>query len=136
MSVRSRRGARRPLPPEFAARMWRPGQSGNPSGHSGLYGETLRLARRAAPDAIRRLIELMSSDDERVAAVACNAILDRAFGKPREYDPATETGNLKIDAVSLTTAERARLRDALTVVLQAAGALPLPGKAGADDGDP
>ena len=32
--------------------------------------------------AITRLIELMESEDERVAAVACNSILDRAFGKP------------------------------------------------------
>jgi predicted ThiF/HesA family dinucleotide-utilizing enzyme len=31
----------------------------------------------------RRLIELMRSEDERVAAVACNSILDRAFGRPR-----------------------------------------------------
>ena len=42
----------------------------------------MRLARQAAPHAIIRLIELMDSDDERVAAVACNSILDRAFGKP------------------------------------------------------
>ena len=42
----------------------------------------MELARQAAPDAVRRLVELMNSEDERVAAVACNAILDRAFGKP------------------------------------------------------
>jgi hypothetical protein len=42
----------------------------------------VRLARQAAPHAILRLIELMDSEDERVAAVACNSILDRAFGKP------------------------------------------------------
>jgi len=82
----SARGAakRRTLPPALAAHCWRPGESGNPSGHSGAYGEALSLARQAAPDAVRRLIELMGSDDERVAAVACNSILDRALGKPRE----------------------------------------------------
>jgi hypothetical protein len=53
-------------------------ESGNPGGLSGDYGEALRLARQAAPQAVRRLIELMNSDDEQVAAVACNAILDRA----------------------------------------------------------
>ena len=51
---------------------------------NGQYGEAISLARQAAPDAVRRLIQLMSSDDERVSVVACNAILDRAFGKPRE----------------------------------------------------
>jgi hypothetical protein len=48
------------------------------------------LARRAAPDAMRRLIELTRSEDERVALVACNAVLERAFGKPKEFDPTTE----------------------------------------------
>jgi hypothetical protein len=32
---------------------------------------------QAAPDAIRRLSELMRSEDERVAVVACNSVLDR-----------------------------------------------------------
>jgi hypothetical protein len=31
---------------------------------------------------VNRLIELIDSADERVAVVASNAILDRAFGKP------------------------------------------------------
>ena len=80
----------RPLPPALAANIWKRGQSGNPSGQSGLYGETMMLARQAAPDAMRRLIELMRSEDERVASVACNAVLERAWGKPKLYDPAAE----------------------------------------------
>jgi hypothetical protein len=66
---------------------WRKGQTGNPSGFNGQHGETLRLAREASPDAVRRLIELMRSDDERVAAVAANAILDRAWGRPPVAPP-------------------------------------------------
>lgn len=90
--VGSAMGARkRKLPSALAANRWQPGQSGNPSGHSGEYGEAMRLARQAAPDAVRRLTELMQSEDERVAAVACNAILDRAFGKPKEYDPPAKS---------------------------------------------
>jgi hypothetical protein len=50
----------------------------------------MMLARQAAPDAMRRLIELMRSEDERVASVACNAVLERAWGKPKLYDPADE----------------------------------------------
>jgi hypothetical protein len=38
---------KRNLPPALAASRWRPGQSGNPSGHSGEYGEAMRLARQA-----------------------------------------------------------------------------------------
>jgi hypothetical protein len=76
------------LPAALAANIWKPGQSGNPKGLSGAYGEAISLARQAAPDAVRRLMELMHSDDERVAAVACNAILDRALGKPRQAPEA------------------------------------------------
>jgi hypothetical protein len=83
--------SRRTLPAALRAHCWQPGQSGNPGGQSGDYGEALRLTRRAAPAAVRRLIELMDSDDERVAAVACNAILDRALGKPAAL-PAVPIG--------------------------------------------
>jgi hypothetical protein len=79
------------LHPAMRAHMWKPGQSGNPSGHSGDYGEAITLAQQAAPDAVRRLIALMESEDERVAVVACNAILDRAFGKPKAAEPAKDT---------------------------------------------
>jgi hypothetical protein len=102
--------AERKLPPALAANRWRPGQSGNPSGHSGAYGEAMQLARQAAPGAVQRLIELAELDridergkliplsqlpdaDRRVIAVACNALLDRAFGKPKEppSDPEQES---------------------------------------------
>lgn len=98
---------KRTLPPALAANRWRPGQSGNPLGHSGEYSEAMRLARQAAPGAVRRLRELAELDrldergnliplselpdaDRRVVAVACNALLDRAFGKPKE--PSSEPG--------------------------------------------
>jgi|HubBroStandDraft_6_1064221.scaffolds.fasta_scaffold140546_4 hypothetical protein len=79
------------LAPAFLERRWKKGQSGNPSGHTAEYGEVLALARFLAPRAIERLGELMESEDERVAAVACNAILDRAFGKPREQTSETSS---------------------------------------------
>ena len=97
--------AKRRLPPALAANCWRPGQSGNPSGHSGEYGEAMRLARQAAPHAVRRLIELAEIDqvdhhgnliplsaeaDRRVVMVAANALIERAFGKPKDYDPAKD----------------------------------------------
>ena len=61
------------------------------------YGRAVRLARQAAPYAVQRLIQLMDSEDERVAAVACNSILDRAFGKPglvKEEDLETRLANM------------------------------------------
>ena len=73
----------RTLSPSFLKQQWKPGQSGNPQGHTAEYGEVVGLARSFSARAIERLGELMESADERVAAVACNAILDRAFGKPQ-----------------------------------------------------
>jgi hypothetical protein len=70
------------LHPAMRSRMWQPGQSGNPSGHSGEYGATIRLAQRAAPKAMRRLIELMDSEDERVAAFPRSE--QRTGNKPKQ----------------------------------------------------
>ena len=71
------RGADR-LHPTMRSRMWQPGVSGNPTGRGGLYVECRRLAAEASPQAMRRLIELMHAEDERVAYMATVAVLDRS----------------------------------------------------------
>jgi hypothetical protein len=110
---------KRSLSPAFTANIWRPGRSGNPTGHSGLYGEAVSLARHAAPAAVKRLIELMSSDDERVASVACNSLLDRAFGKPREYDPKTEPADTpRFDPRAYTAEQLNQIEEALRIVVE------------------
>ena len=92
---------KRTLPPALAANRWRPGQSGNPSGLSGEYGEAVRIARSYAAAAMHRLAELAALNqldsegnlvplselpdaDRRVIAVAANSILDRALGKAKD----------------------------------------------------
>ena len=59
-----------------------PGVSGNPQGRPGLDPEVKAILSAAAPDAARKLVELAQSNDERVATVASQAILDRLYGKP------------------------------------------------------
>lgn len=66
-----------------------PGQSGNPGGRPRLVAEVRELAREHAPAALMRLVELMQSDDERVAIVACREVLDRAYGRPVPMPPET-----------------------------------------------
>jgi hypothetical protein len=83
------RGADR-LHPSMRSRMWQPGVSGNPTGRGGLYLECRRLAAEASPDAMRRLIELMEADDERVSYMATTAILDRSGVKAIDYDPSQD----------------------------------------------
>ena len=103
---------KRALPAALAANIWRPGQSGNPSGHSGEYGIAVRLARQHSARAVERLVELMESTDERVATVACQAVLDRAFGKPR---PTIEKqNNLEDRIAAMSPAERRAQLRALT----------------------
>ena len=85
---------------------FQPGQSGNPSGKGGLYQEALKICRAASPAAARRLVELLDSPDDRVALLAAEKVLDRAWGKVKETPPS--------DAVSVEDAERrAAVRAAL-----------------------
>jgi hypothetical protein len=63
---------------------FQPGQSGNPTGKGGLYHEAQRICREASPQAARRMVELMNSDDERVALLAADKVLERAWGKAKE----------------------------------------------------
>src|SRR5215470_8785507 len=66
-----------------------------------------------APYAVQRLIALMDSDDERVAAVACNSILDRAFGRPG-FVKEEEKDSLETRVANMTREERlARMRELL-----------------------
>src|SRR4051812_2305772 len=62
------------------------GVSGNPGGRPRSLAEVEELARKRAPKAVRRLTQLMDSDDDRVALAACVALLDRGYGKPRSSD--------------------------------------------------
>src|SRR5438128_7446343 len=91
LGSRSGAGNGRTLSPASLARRSQPGQSGNRSGQAAEYGDVIRLARALSLRAVERLGELMESEDERVAAVARNAVLDRAFGKPQPSRPEKES---------------------------------------------
>jgi len=79
-SLNGRGDTGRTPPAEFVARQFKPGQSGNPSGNRGSsYGEVVRAAREYGPRAVERLAELMESNDERVALLAAQALLDRGY---------------------------------------------------------
>ena len=59
---------------------------------------------------MRKLIFKTDAADESVAIVAMQAVLDRAWGKPRDYDPReAQSGGLRIDVSKLTHDQRALL---------------------------
>ena len=60
------------------------GQSGNPGGRPKIEREIVDLARSHSMEAIETLVRIMRSGKPAEALAASNAILDRAFGRPKQ----------------------------------------------------
>lgn len=60
------------------------GKSGNPGGRPKENAEVKRLAREHGIGAIQKIVALTASADERISLAACQALLDRGFGKPAQ----------------------------------------------------
>jgi hypothetical protein len=73
---------------------FRRGVSGNPGGRPKLEADIRRLAQAHGPAAIRRLVQLLGSDNERVAVTAAIVLLDRAYGKPSQPLTGADGGPL------------------------------------------
>ena len=61
-----------------------PGQSGNPGGRPKAVRDVIEAARQHTPAAVARLAYWMQSDDPRASVAACQALLDRGWGKPTQ----------------------------------------------------
>ena len=61
---------------------WLPGRSANPGGRPGVPEVIKATLRELSPRAVRRLGELLESEDERIQLEAAKAILDRHLGRP------------------------------------------------------
>jgi hypothetical protein len=69
-------------------------------GRKPIPPDVREAARAACPRAIERLKEMIESKDERVAVMAANAILDRAYGKAAQ--PLTGAGGESDIGVAIT----------------------------------
>jgi hypothetical protein len=88
---RDARGRTTRLPEAFRANIWKPGQSGNLSGTGGEYQRCLKLCRASSYEAAVEIVRLSKeSDDDRVRYMAATWVYERAWGKPKEYDPLKE----------------------------------------------
>lgn len=86
------------------------GQSGNPGGRPKKTPELLEieaLAKDASPTAIKRLVYWAKSKDPGASVKACQAILDRAYGKPAQA--VEHKGTVTHDISSFTDAELAAI---------------------------
>jgi hypothetical protein len=70
---------------------------GTPAGKGGTYYEMMRLARQFTPQATQILIDIASDPGEeaRSRIVAIGMLYDRAWGKPKDYDPATDKEEIR-----------------------------------------
>lgn len=64
-------------------RDFKPGQSGNPSGHPKGFAEFRAACREYSPEALKVIVASMHSEDERVSLEAAKTVLERAWGKPQ-----------------------------------------------------
>jgi hypothetical protein len=88
---------------------FRPGEGGRTGYHKPInLAETLTLARKASPAAMRTLIRNLDHEDGRIATMSASLVLERAWGKPREMKPE-EQQKASIDLTSLSDAELALL---------------------------
>jgi hypothetical protein len=86
------------------------GVSGNPNGRSKSEAAVIRLAQEHGPEAIHKLAEWMRSDDAMASIRAANALLDRAYGKPKESVDVTVEKTRTIATADMSRADRAALR--------------------------
>lgn len=75
------------------------GKSGNPGGRPKAAFDIQALARSHTDRAIKRLAEIMESDDEGAAARACGILLDRGWGKAPQ--PMALSGTIDVGMGSL-----------------------------------
>jgi len=99
------------------AGMFKPGQSGNPSGRP-KSDKTIRdLAKIHTEDALKTLAEIVNnpkaSDTARVQA--CNVLLDRGWGKAPQYTENINLGMTYVDYLEmLATQEQEVINEANT----------------------
>ena len=102
---------------------YKKGQTGNPGGKTKQFAQCQRLCREASPDAARRFIELIQSEDERVALMAADKVFERAWGRPKEYDPNAEVPKKAppFDPSLYTTEELRRMQEVMLMIAQRQG---------------
>jgi hypothetical protein len=93
------------------------GKSGNPGGwNQSAYFEARKICAEYSSEAIHRQLELMRSDDERVAFMATEAILNRGIGKPRDHSTEDQARTI-VNLDNLSDDERALLAKLMGKVL-------------------
>lgn len=84
-------------------RPFQKGKSGNPGGRPKELAEVRELARKHTTVAIERLVEWMRSNQPKASVAACNAILDRGWGKaPQSMELTGKDGAPLVPVLNIT----------------------------------
>jgi hypothetical protein len=102
------------------AKPWVKGQAPSPQPRvkPSHYSEMQRLAREFTPEAavILRDIARDPTEDTPSRIVAIRILMDRAWGKPADYNPAKDKPPLQFDPADYTQAELAQIEMALRIM--------------------
>lgn len=83
-----------------------PGVSGNPTGRVPLPPEIKARLAELGPVALRRLAELLHSQNEAIAVRAAEALLDRAYGKAIQAHEMDEELTSALTSLAAQVAQR------------------------------
>ena len=92
-----------------------------------LFAEVQKIYRECSPAAAREMCRLaLEAEDERVRSVCAGMVMDRVWGRPKEYDPNAETPKKAppFDPSLYSTEELRRMQEVMLMIARRQGLLP------------
>src|SRR6267143_6137830 len=92
-----------------------------------LFAEVQKIYRECSPAAAKEMCRLaLEAEDERVRSVCAGMVMDRAWGRPQEYDPNAEAPKKAppFDPSLYTTEELRRMQEVMLMIARRQGLMP------------
>jgi hypothetical protein len=92
-----------------------------------LFAEVQKIYRECSPAAAKEMCRLaLEAEDERVRSVCAGMVMDRAWGRPREYDPNAEEAKKPppFDPSLYTTDELRQMQKVMKMIAVRQGLIP------------
>jgi hypothetical protein len=92
-----------------------------------LFAEVRQIYRECSPAAAREMCRLaLEAEDERVRSVCAGMVMDRAWGRVKDYDPEKEAPKKAppFDPSPYTTEELRRMQEVMMMIAVRQGLIP------------
>ena len=92
-----------------------------------LFAEVRKIYRECSPAAAKEMCRLaLEAEDERVRSVCAGMVMDRAWGRPQEYDPNAEAPKRAppFDPNLYTTDELRQMQEVMLMMARRQGLIP------------